>query len=638
MTQTTKPYDLVCFGRVAVDLYAEQIHSSLQDVQTFRKYLGGCAGNIAVGTARLGLNSLMLSKVGQDAMGDFVINTLQHEGVETHYIKQDPKHLTGLVLLGVSPPDHFPLMFYREQCADMQMTLQDCQLPWDKAKAVLLTGTGFSTLPMRNVSRLVLNEARAHNSTIILDLDFRPVLWGLTNKGDGETRYQPSQEIAKHYTPFLKQSDLVVGTEEEFLIASEAESLEKAIQTIQGLTQAILVVKKGENGCEIIEGKTRILCPGFPVKVMNVLGAGDAFLSGFLKAWLEGKSLKLCGHYGNAAGAIVVSRHGCSPAMPYHDELEFFLTQSNSQEAVYSSQLRRLHRQPSIKLQKDDSLAMLAFDHRTPFEQSLENTDLPLSIIEEFKQQVYKGFCRAKSQNQEPAFRLGCLVDPIYGSAVLSQLEAKSLVAVPIEAANTSPLAWIEDKPLYEQILARPSSWLVKVLVHFNSSMSLSHTQAQMKQLTLLSQVCEQLNRSWILELLSDELESSMKTLYQRGIEPTWWKIPAPKTQWEWERLSLVVKQHDSKARFIVLGGEHSIDSLKPFLALARQNELCQGFALGRPLFWSTWVELIQGEITIEQVSQRIEENFLNLLNLWRQAPNHEIRTKEGSTDEVLID
>ncbi len=131
MTEETRHFcsnrniDIICMGRVAVDLYAEQVHSPLEDAQSFRKYLGGCAGNTAVGTARLGLKSAMFSCVGSDDMGVYLRKTLENEGVDTSLLRNTPEHLTALVLLGVNPPERFPLIFYRENCADMQINPDD---------------------------------------------------------------------------------------------------------------------------------------------------------------------------------------------------------------------------------------------------------------------------------------------------------------------------------------------------------------------------------------------------------------------------------------------------------------------------------------------------------------------------------
>ncbi|SRR5579883_1663520 len=322
-----RPIDLICMGRVAVDLYAEQIHSPLSEVQTFRKYLGGCPGNIAVGTSRLGLKSMLFSCVGKDEMGQFLKNTLQKEGVSTDLLYETDQHLTGLVLLGICPPSHFPLMFYRKDCADMQLQPSHIKPTLlQQAKAILITGTGLSTASMENTTHETVKLAKEMGTAVIFDLDYRPVLWGLTAAGDGETRYQSSQVVTQHYQKILSYCDLIVGTEEEIKIAAGVDNIQHAIPIIQQFSNAPIVMKKGEKGCQVyLEKNPPLSSRSFPVEVLNVLGAGDAFLSGLLRGLLRGESWETAIEWANANGALVVTRHGCAPAMPYFDELQEFL-------------------------------------------------------------------------------------------------------------------------------------------------------------------------------------------------------------------------------------------------------------------------------------------------------------------------
>lgn len=323
-----RPLDVICMGRVAVDLYAEQVGVSLEDVQSFRKYLGGCAGNIAVGTARLGLQSAMLSCVGADAMGQFLKKELQKENVDIRALKETKDHLTGLVLLGIEPPQRFPLIFYRKDCADMQLQRSDIDTALlSLAKSLLITGTGLSTENMRAVSHYAVAQAKAMQTKIIFDLDYRPVLWGLTSQGDGESRYKTSDRVSDHYQAILPYCDLIVGTEEETLIAGKSDTLAKALQTIRDCSVAPIVVKKGEHGCHIYleDINNPLISPSFPVEILNVLGAGDAFMSGLLRGLLRGESWEVSAKYANAAGAIVVTKHGCAPAMPTFNEMQQFI-------------------------------------------------------------------------------------------------------------------------------------------------------------------------------------------------------------------------------------------------------------------------------------------------------------------------
>lgn len=356
-----RPVDLICMGRVAVDLYAEQIGFRLADVSGFKKYLGGCAGNIAVGSARLGLNCQMFSCVGADEMGVFLKQELLNEGVNLNLLSDSTDHLTALVLLGISPPNEFPLMFYRTDCADMQLEA-DHILTQDlkQAKAILMTGTALSTQAMRTTSIAVAQKAREAETAVVFDLDFRPVLWGLTSVGNGETRFLPCKQVSETYQQFLPFCDLIVGTEEELCIAGGCDSIDDSLQVIRRFCSAPIVIKLGEQGAKLsfAHSSTLIHSASFPVEVLNVLGAGDAFMSGLLKGLLRGESwLRAC-ELANANGALVVTRHGCAPAMAYQDELDYFISQYAHDPRVWqSAELATLHdknqpRQTDVVLKK----------------------------------------------------------------------------------------------------------------------------------------------------------------------------------------------------------------------------------------------------------------------------------------------
>lgn len=324
-----RPLDLICLGRVAVDLYAEQIGTPLERVRTFIKYLGGSAGNIAVGSARLGVKSSMFTRVGDEAMGRFLRMSLEAEGVDTSHLRTDPEHLTALVILGIEPPEHFPLIFYRENCADMQFRCADLDEPYvSSAKALLLNGTTLSTARTRAEVQQIIARAKKCGTALIFDIDYRPVLWRMTGHGLGEVRYVKAADVTREMQKVLPAFDLIVGTEEEFMIAGGSENVRAALRAVRRLTTATLVLKRGSRGC-VIYDKTLdhpLAVDPFKVTVLNVLGAGDAFMSGFLLPWFHGGSFEECGELANACGALVVARHGCSPAMPSLEEAQYFIS------------------------------------------------------------------------------------------------------------------------------------------------------------------------------------------------------------------------------------------------------------------------------------------------------------------------
>src|SRR5581483_10446404 len=294
---SARPLDLICFGRAAADLYAEQLGARLEDVASFSKYIGGCAANIAVGTARQGLKSSMLTRVGDDHMGRFVRETLAREGVDTSHVSTDPQRLTGLVLLGIKDRDTFPLIFYRENCADMAVEENGFDLDYiASAKALLVTGTHFSTEHINKIGHRAIAFAKQARTKVIFDIDYRPVLWGLTSRGMGEIRYIASESVSTHLQKIVPHCDLIVGTEEEHCIAGGSDEIMTALRNTRALSKAEIVVKRGPLGCSVFPGaigKTLddgITVKGVTVEVLNVLGAGDAFMSGYLRGWINGES------------------------------------------------------------------------------------------------------------------------------------------------------------------------------------------------------------------------------------------------------------------------------------------------------------------------------------------------------------
>ena len=246
----SKSLDLICLGRASVDLYSQQIGARLEDVSSFAKYIGGSSTNIAACSARMGLKSGLITRVGDEHMGRFIREQLQREGVDTQCVVSDPARLTALVLLGIEDQDTFPLIFYRENCADMAISPDDFDEEYiASAKALLITGTHFSTKTVASASRHAIALAKKNGVKTALDIDYRPVLWGLTTRGDGETRFIADDGVTAHLQEILPDFDLIVGTEEEIHIAGGNTDTVAALRAIRELSDATLVLKRGPAGC-----------------------------------------------------------------------------------------------------------------------------------------------------------------------------------------------------------------------------------------------------------------------------------------------------------------------------------------------------------------------------------------------------
>ena len=626
-----RPFDLVCMGRVAVDLYAEQIHSPLENAQSFRKYLGGCAGNISVGISRLGLKSAMFSCTGTDAMGEFLRQQLHHEGVDTTLLRDTSEHLTALVLLGVSPPDRFPLIFYRENCADMQIRPEDADPAFlRKAKALLFTGTCLSSPSMKVATQAAVKTAKEQGCAVILDIDYRPVLWGLTAAGDGESRFVASEAVTKELQPLLKDLDLIIGTEEEVMIAGGTETLEDALQVIRDSSNATVVLKRGEKGCEVFEPgsqRSRTARP-FPIKVLNILGAGDAFAAGFLRGWLHGETLETCALWGNANGALTVTRHGCAPSMASFEELQYLIENFDSDPNILTnSRLLRLHQRTILGKPRNYPLQVLAFDHRTQFEDSCKQHNQPTSRITEFKSLVFEGF--KKVATERPDLPLALLVDPQYGADILQDSAYASYsVGAPIEQAGSYPVEWLCGAELHEHLLGRPSEWFIKVLWHYHPDLPATEKERQLIQLKRLEEICQLLDRRLMLELIlpahlsqdGNAMAAAIDEVYEAQITPFWWKIMALDTKMEWQHVTAALDRHDSEAGIIVLGKNAPLETFPAWFKTLRSTPHTCGFAIGRSIFWKPWESFISGSMAPDEIPSIIEKNYVAVLEMWEAA------------------
>ena len=333
--------DLITIGRCSVDLYGQQIGGRLEDVSSFAKSVGGCPANIAIGAARLGLSTGIVTRVGDEQMGRFVKEQLAREGVCLDGVVTDSERLTALVLLAVESDRSFPLIFYRENCADA--ALEEGEIDGaliTRAAAILVTGTHFSKPHLAAAQRKAMALAKANGGKVVLDIDYRPNLWGLAGHAAGEERYIRSDRVSEHFRSILPECDLIVGTEEEIHIAAGAEETLAALRAIRACSAATIVLKRGPMGCVVFPSaipariEDGIVGAGFPIEVYNVLGAGDAFLSGFLRGYLRGEQLSTCATWANACGAFAVSRLLCSPESPTWEELRHFLRHGSPRRAL----------------------------------------------------------------------------------------------------------------------------------------------------------------------------------------------------------------------------------------------------------------------------------------------------------------
>jgi 5-dehydro-2-deoxygluconokinase len=626
-------FDVICMGRAAVDLYGEQIGGRLEDMLSFAKYLGGSPANTSIGAARLGLVPAMLTRVGDEHNGRFVRETLAAEGVDVGHVITDPRRLTALAILGIRDRDTFPLLFYRDNCADMGLAVEDVDAAFiASAAALCVSGTHLSQPSTYDACRLAMREARRAGTRVALDIDYRPVLWGLTSPGLGEQRFVESGEVSAHLQTVIPECDLVVGTEEEIHIAGGSTDTLAALRAIRALTPGTIVVKRGPMGCVVfpdaIPGDLEQghKGPGFPVDVFNILGAGDAFMAGFLRGWIRDEPLERCCAYANACGALVVSRHGCAPAMPSWIELQDFLSRgSPTRRLREDARLERLHRQ-TTRTRRWGDLAVLAFDHRAQFVEMAAPHGGDAARIAACKRLIAAG----ARQGANGSSGAGVIVDGRYGEDVLPTVTGTGLwVARPVELPGSRPLVFEAGSALALELRTWPGEQVAKCLVYFHPDDPPELRRQQIERLRELQAACAATSHEFLVEVIppadmpADEttIARALETIYAADVVPDWWKLPPSPAAAAWDAVTEVIGRRDPHCRgVLLLGLEASEADLARGFRIAAAYPLIKGFAVGRSIFADAATRWLAGRMSDAEVVAEVAQRYARLIALWREA------------------
>jgi 5-dehydro-2-deoxygluconokinase len=625
--------DLVTIGRSSVDLYGEQIGGRLEDMGSFAKYVGGSPTNTAVGAARLGLKAGLLTRVGADHMGRFIREQLTREGVDVRGILSDHERLTALVILGIRDRDSFPLIFYRENCADMALQPDDIDEEWlCSSGAVLINGTHLS---QPNVYATSLHAARLmkeKGGRVIFDVDYRPVLWGLAELDMGENRFVPNEAVTSRLQEVLPLCDLIVGTEEEIHILGGSTDTVAALKAIRAATGALLVCKRGPMGCVAFADEVPddldhdVQARGFAVEVFNVLGAGDAFMAGFLSGWLRDQPLERCCELANACGAIVVSRHGCAPAMPTAEELEAFLALEDRPFRLRDHEgLEHLH-WATTRSGTYDELTVLAIDHRSQFEDLASEVGCTDDRISAFKGLALHALDRVA--NGDPRF--GLLMDGRYGFDALAEAgDYPYWLGRPIEVPKSRPVAFEGAPDVASEIAQWPLGQVVKCLAFYHPDDPAELRAQQERQLLRLFDACRKTRHEFLLEIIAPSdmpvdsmtIAQAIEQLYAAGIRPDWWKLEPSREASAWQNIEAAIRRNDPYCRgVLLLGLSAPIPDLVASFETAGRTAIIKGFAVGRTIFYDVARDWLSGRVDDDAAVAAMATRLALLVDAWRRA------------------
>ncbi len=313
---TDREFDIIAIGRACIDLNAVEYNRPMEETMTFSKYVGGSPANIAIGSAKLGLKAGFIGKLADDQHGRFIEKYMREVGIDTtNFVIDQEGHKTGLAFTEIKSPEECSILMYRQDVADLYLTPAEVNEDYIKrSKVLLVSGTALSKSPSREAVMKAVSRAKKNDVKVIFELDYRPYSW------------ENQEETAVYYSLVAEQSDIVIGTRDEYDALENRTTEGKNVDTVTYLfkhSPELVVIKHGVEGSyaytksgETFRGKA------YKTKVLKTFGAGDSYASAFLFALISGKEIETALKYGSASASIVVSKHSSSEAMPTVEEIE----------------------------------------------------------------------------------------------------------------------------------------------------------------------------------------------------------------------------------------------------------------------------------------------------------------------------
>ncbi len=321
-----KKYDLILLGRVAIDFNPIDYYRTLAESETFKKYVGGSPANIAVGLSRLGKRCGFFARVSDDRFGEYVVEYFKNEGIDTSHIRTcDNGESLGLTFTEILSQDESSILMYRNGIADLSLCPEDIDEEYlTQAKAILISGTALAASPSREAALKAAALAKKNGVRIIFDIDYRAYNW------------KSQDEIAVYYAAVARDSDIILGSREEYDITEKflgLDGTDKGSASYWCSCQALVVViKHGRHGsgAYTADGKSYSIRP-FPVKALKSFGGGDGYASSFLCGIFDGMDIQDCLELGSASASMLVASHGCSADMPTAKGLREFMRKEKEQ-------------------------------------------------------------------------------------------------------------------------------------------------------------------------------------------------------------------------------------------------------------------------------------------------------------------
>lgn len=627
----TKPthhtFDIIALGQSFVDFYGQQLGSPLKDMLSFKKYVGAMPA-YAMGCARLGLKSALVSQVGKDDMGQTILQTMQHEKVDTTCVQIDPSRQTALMFRGMENQNSFPVIHYSENCADMAHENSIDPHFIGSGAALLVGSSNFFNKNIHIASKAAIVAAKENLRKIILALDYFPI--------------STPDVVTKALQGTLPLCDLIIGFEHDFQkIAGVSDTLE-ALHHLRSLTNALFVIKNAK-GCFVFahhissEWESVPHHLGFVIQ-QSYFPAKEAFISGFIYGWLNAHSQEKCCEFAMATLALSQMRGEYSAGLPNADEFNLYLDSQNQvvMQTMQTPLFEHIHNAIN-RTNSQDQLFTFSFGHHQQWLKMAQTANVDEFVINQAKMLVAQGIQQAARH-----FPNACvLTDAEPEQNIIDLLPSSHMLMRSFEAPNEVPLRFEGDPDITKTLLQWPRHHSVKLTFVYHPDDRYALRQQQENTLSLLYRSTRDTGHELLIELApptnslitASTMGHIMQRLYEIGIYPDWWQLSPQRDHRSWDCLQRVIADNDRYCRgVLLLGQQASFEQLAVMFSAAAKQPSCKGFVVGKSLFQQSLDQWLTNTISPEILVETVANSFERAVTMWMQAKEsalHSHTTKE---------
>lgn len=619
----TRSLHLIALGQSHADFYGDQIGSSLKDMLSFKKYVGGLAARVAIGCARLGLHSALISSTGNDPMGQFLTETLTEEKVDISQMKRH-SFATAISLKAIEH-NHTSPLFYQEKNPEISLLESDLNPDFIAKSQALFIST--LNLCLENVKQATLNAvkiAREKQTKIILAIE----------------HFDSSCATTGHdLQNLLPLCDLILGDEKAYQQIMGMNDPYAALKQLQSQTKAILVLKHS-HGCwafnQPIAPQWQANAHHFDFKIEKtfVIDGFDAFIAGFLRGWLQNHSLDSCCQFAAASFTLAHARQPHCNALPSEKEMALYLNEQpqGASQTLKTANFSHIH-YASTRHYPQDQLLMFSFGYHSQWQKLGEIFAASESTILQAKALLAEGLKMVTLDNPHASI----IIDDHLQPELLPFISHYRWLARSVEAPQEIPLQFKADPDITRILLQWPKNHIVKISITYHPDDRYALRGQQEATLSLLYRACRATEHELLIEILppgnslitASTMAHIKQRFYQIGIYPDWWLIQTPRDQRSWDSIARMLEEQDPYCRGVLVSTPQAMmeQLIMPFKVAANQK-WCKGFVLGRAIFQQSLEEWFAQKIPDQALIDFIANHFRNILHLWEESKESGARSK----------